>query len=92
MSFLSQSNRDDLRTALLGELVIARDVALPAEVLARRLVRSRLLTFEFDLGDLQQEIEALHNRGFVQVVKAGVASAPHYQATSTGVLAANGNA
>lgn len=87
MSFLTQSQRDDLRTAVLGELVIARDVALSAEILARRIVRSRLLSFEFDLQDLQNEIESLHTRGLVQVVKAGIETTPHYQATSTGVLA-----
>jgi hypothetical protein len=85
MSFLTRSQRDDLRTALLGELVAAREVALSAEMLARRVTRSRLLSFDFDLQDVQSEIEALHTRGFLQVVKAGVATTPHYQASTTGV-------
>lgn len=92
MSFLTGTQRDDLRTALLGELVTAREVALSAEMLARRIVRSRLLSFDFDLQDLQAEIEALHTRGLLQVVKAGVATTPHYQATTAGVLAADGRA
>lgn len=87
MAFLTRAQRDDLRTAILAELVAARTVALSAEMLARRLVRTRLLSFEFDLSAVQAEIEALHARGFVQTISDAVSDTPHYQATSAGVLA-----
>lgn len=87
MSFLTRTQRDELRTTVLGELVVARSVALSAEMLARRVARSRVLAFDFDLAAVEAEIAALHSGGFAAAITGTVATTPHYQATAAGVLA-----
>ncbi|MBI5770897.1 MAG: hypothetical protein HZA93_24175 [Verrucomicrobia bacterium] len=87
MSFLTASERDLLRHLVLAELVATRAVALSAEMLARRVQRSRQINAEFELADVQAEIEALHAAGFVAVTADPVSRTPFYQASTAGVAA-----
>lgn len=87
MSLLTTAQRGELRYALLDELVAARTVAFPAEVLLRRVHRSCLLDFEATLAEATGEIEALHGAGLVKVIRDPITQAAHYQVTAEGVLA-----
>ncbi|HTJ78497.1 MAG TPA: hypothetical protein VL357_05835 [Rariglobus sp.] len=87
MTLLTTQERNDLRTALLAELVNASAVAFPVEALVRRATRSRMVDFEISLADARHELGELHGAGFAKVIAHEVTKQPHYQATPEGVLA-----
>ncbi|WP_043588955.1 hypothetical protein [Geminisphaera colitermitum] len=87
MSLITTSQRNDLRTALLSELTAARTVALPAEALTRRVIRSKVLDFEPSAEDANKEIDALFRRGLITSIPDPVTGVLHYQATAAGVAA-----
>ncbi len=87
MDLLTKSQLADLRYALLGEAVNARTVALSAEMLLRRVIRTRLLDFEVSVKQADDTLSELHARGFIRVVANPLGDTPYYQATPEGELA-----
>lgn len=87
MDLLTKTQLADLRYALLAETVNARQVAFSAEVLLRRVNRTRLLDFEASVKQAGEALAELHRRGFVCVVANPLGDTPYYQATPEGELA-----
>lgn len=87
MSLLTKTQIEDLRFALLEEIVAASLVALSAEMLLRRVRRRGMIDFEATVAQAEIEIGALHGLGLVTVVPNPVGGVPYYQASPTGVLA-----
>jgi len=92
MSMLTKTQREDLRFALLAEIVNARSVAFPADVFLRRVNRRAVIDFEVTVAEAEDAIAALHAAGLVQMVPNRLSESPHYQATPAGVRVAEGRA
>jgi len=84
---LTQSQLGDLRVATLEELVAAKSVAFNAETLMRRVIRAKVLDFEFTQAQLEHELAQLVSLGLASVVPDPVTRQPHYQATPKGIVA-----
>ncbi|MBM3851593.1 MAG: hypothetical protein FJ399_00395 [Verrucomicrobia bacterium] len=87
MSLLTKTQLADLRFALLAELCHAHTVAFPAEVLLRRVARSRLLDFEVTVAEAEVALGVLHSAGYARVVPNLIDELTYWQATPAGVLA-----
>lgn len=86
MPLLTQSQLGDLRTALLDELVGAQNVAFDAETLTRRVIRAKVIDFEFTVDQAEHELGELVSLGLAKVVADPVKRIAHYQATPKGIV------
>jgi hypothetical protein len=84
---LPQSEREELRYAVREQLVNAKTVALTADMLARRVERTRLLDFTFNVSDVEDALALIVGLGQATQVPASLGSTVYYQATAAGVLA-----
>ncbi len=87
MSLLTDSQKGDLRVAILDELVAAQAVAFAAETLVRRVNRARVIDFPFTLQEAEHELAQLVALGLAAAVPDPVTRAAHYQATPKGIVA-----
>ena len=87
MSLLTDTQKGDLRVAVLDELVAAQSVAFNAETIVRRVKRAQVIDFPFTLQEAEHELAQLVKLGLAAVVPDAVTRAPHYQATPKGIVA-----
>ena len=84
---LPQRQREDLRYAVREQLVAAKTVALDAEMIRRRVERSRLLDFGFTVADVEDALALLVGLGHASSMPVELGATKYYQATAAGVLA-----
>lgn len=84
---LSQSDREELRYAVREQLVAAQLVSLSAEMLQRRVDRSRSLNFTATIQDVTAALALLESLGQAVASPAALGATKFYQATAAGVLA-----
>lgn len=84
---LTSSQLGDLRVAVLDELVAAKAVAFNAETLMRRVIRAKVLDFEFTQAQLEHELGELVALDLAKAVPDAVTRQVHYQATPKGIVA-----
>lgn len=87
MSALTQPQREELRYAVREQLVAASTVALNAEMLHRRVLRARVIDFDFIQRDVQEALAFLTSLGQAKDQPAALGATLYYQATAAGVLA-----
>ena len=87
MTTLTQPQREELRYSVREALVIAKTVALDAEMVSRRVERSRMLDFEFATADVEDALAVIVGLGQATAVPATLGATVYYQATAAGVLA-----
>lgn len=86
-SNLPQRQREDLRFAAREQLVAAKTVALDAEMIRRRVERSRLLDFSVTTADVEDALALLTSLGHANSIPSELGATRYYQATAAGVLA-----
>ncbi|WP_043586310.1 hypothetical protein [Geminisphaera colitermitum] len=84
---LTQTQREDLRFAVREQLAISQQVALPADVIQRRVVRTQLLDFAFAVADTSAALSFLVSLGHVREIPHEMGATKYYQASAAGVLA-----
>ena len=84
---LTSSQLGDLRVAILDELVTAKAVAFNPETIMRRVLRAKVLDFEFSQAQLEHELDALISLELAKAVPDAVTRQTHYQATAKGIVA-----
>jgi hypothetical protein len=84
---MTQTRREDLRFAVREQLVASSHVALPADVLHRRVVRTKLLDFAFSLTDTGAALTFLVALGHARETPHELGATRYYQATAAGILA-----
>lgn len=84
---LPQLQREELRYALREQLVVAKTVALSAEMLQRRVERTRLLDFGFTVADAEDALAVIVGLGHAREEPHPLGATKYYQATAAGVLA-----
>lgn len=84
---LTQPQREELRYALREQLVAASTVALDAEMLKRRIERTRSVDFKFTIDDVEGAAAFLAGLGHAKSEPAPLGATLFYQATAAGVLA-----
>lgn len=84
---LSQTEKEELRTAVREQLCVAARVAFPADTIHRRVERQRLLDFDFTPADVADALALLVSLDHATQLPHELGATPHYQATAQGVLA-----
>lgn len=84
---LPQQQREDLRYAVREQLVNAKTVALSAEMVLSRVLRSRLLDFKPDGEDVEDALTLLVGLAHATAIPSELGATKYYQATAAGVLA-----
>lgn len=84
---LAQPQREDLRFAIREQLVNAKTVALAADMILRRVERSRLLDFPFEIHDVEDALAFLVSLGHVKSEPTALGATAYFQATAAGTLA-----
>lgn len=86
---LTQTQREDLRLAVREVLVAAGQVAFPADVIARRVARLRILDFVPEVPEVEAALALLAGLvpAQVQIHPHALGATSHYQATAAGILA-----
>lgn len=84
---LTQPQREELRAAVREVLVTASTVALPADVIARRITRQKLTPFTPELAEVESAVEFIVGLGHASAIPHSLGATKHYQATAAGVLA-----
>lgn len=87
MKALTQPQREELRYAVREQLVAASTVALSADMLQRRVIRARVIDFDFEERDVKEVLFFLHSLGQANETPASLGATLYYQATAAGVLA-----
>ena len=86
---LTQTQREELRTAVREVLVAAGTVAFASDVIARRVARLQILDFEFAPFDIEAALVFLAGMEPAQAMvhPHALGATKYYQATAAGVLA-----
>jgi hypothetical protein len=84
---LTQPQREELRFAIREQLAAAQTVALTAEMIFRRVGRTRMVDFEFSQRDVEEALTFLVGLAQATETPAPLGATKYYQATSAGVLA-----
>jgi hypothetical protein len=84
---LSQPQREDLRFAVREALVNAKTVALTAEMVQRRVERSRALDFVPTVAEVTDALTLIVGLGQAGQTPSPLGATPYFQATAAGILA-----
>ena len=84
---LTQPQREELRFAVREQLVVAATVALTAEMLQRRVQRTKAVDFVFAVEDVAAAAAFLVSLTQATETPAPLGASKYYQATAAGVLA-----
>jgi hypothetical protein len=84
---LPQLQREELRYAVREQLVIAKTVALSADMLQRRVERARLLDFSFTTADVEDALAVIVGLEHAREEPHPLGATKYYRATAAGVLA-----